>query len=1252
MAGQGARAVRICFVVMAHHQPEVFARLIRRLCSPDTDVVVHIDERADIGQFSTVDRPNLYFIPERRKVHWTGWTQTQTILALLEYGLKVSYADYFIFLAGTDFPIKPLDRLLEFFDKNRPDNFINWYPLVPGAWGYPLIKRYYLHSVMAPLIENKNAPDALTATAERISEPTVLKASEELNARLGPRDTTWMRFYHGSSRWCLNRDSVQYLVNYYNSPESQPLRDYLILSTNSDEIFIQTALLNSPHRNECRGFDERAAAEIFAGTRAPMPDEMRVYLLYVDWNPEREDPAIMVEADFDTLMNSDKFFACKFLDERSRKLLDMIETELGRREPPVIKADAAVPLGSAAAHPLFPQTYWEQFYANEDPWSYGNSYDQTKFRHTLDNLPKEPVEKALELACAEGHFTVQLAPRVKHLTAVDIAPSAVARAKKRCAGSANIDFGILDLLEDDIPGGFDLVVCSEVLYYVKKEYLDAVVAKVVAAARIGGHLLTVHGFDLVDDRNATGFEWDGEFGGKAVSEAIARADGVALVRELRTPLYAVQLWRRLAAGEAPPLAEIIDVPLALPLPARVAKDVIWGGAVATRRECREQERRAEIPILMYHSVAETGPPELTPYRISPALFEEHLRCLRRHGYHSISLADWAASLASGTPVPGRPVIITFDDGYRDFRTNAWPALARNDFAATVFVVTGKVGGAADWDAVTGPPLELMGWDDLRFLQSQGIEIASHGAAHKDLTVLPPEDVRQIAGEARRVLGQELGNEVHAFSFPWGRSNAAVRAAIADCGYRLAVHSFGGFSRLGDDPLALPRIEIFGDDNLPSFIQKVGITEPESTVTGGPRRLEGTARGEGRTPVPPLRGEGIARLASDRLDRIRQPAKREDVVRLYRQLLGREPESPHVIELRHGQPMIDVVLDLARSEEFLSRHRPDAGTAQPKRMLELPHLQRLRGLFFPEQDLPAAWDAELSRILWTQGIGAEQALTYLHDMLSHVGGIPCEDPAVSRSLQPLSARPRHFGSRVTLVVPTINSANWLEHLIAFYAELGVPVVFAVDRRTADGTREVIREKGGAFFEVGGEHRRVEALLPAIVAGVDTDWILRLDDDELPSPMLLEFVDRAVEASADSPWWFPRVHLRFEAERRELEYSQFIAFGPLAGSDLQGRLLAKRHIQFDDSLHCPGFVPHERRAAPPEALLFHFDWVLRSLSARLDKVRTYEAQDRERARACAHFSLYETIPESWHLFAPLADERYRRFAEQIYRKGRTT
>jgi hypothetical protein len=337
--------MKICFIVLAHHQPRIFHELIRNITWPNSDVVVHIDKRSDINQFPISGFANVRCMQNRRRVHWSGWSLTKTICAALEYALQVSDADYFLYMSGTDFPIQRADVITEFLKKHYPTNFLNYYPLVPGIWGIGLIDRYWLNDLKASLI-NINPKDA-AGRGEHWDEalqyrtyPNVsymrrmlgnfsTKALRKLNDRFFiPRNTTWTNFYCGSAKWCLNRETVRFVVDYYHARESRNLRNYLRLCANSDEIFFQTSILNSKHKEQCLGFDEVEAKEIFENKRPPMPDEKRVNLTYVDWSEEREDPAILVESDFQRLKDSGNFFAMKFTDDKSFQLVKRIEREL------------------------------------------------------------------------------------------------------------------------------------------------------------------------------------------------------------------------------------------------------------------------------------------------------------------------------------------------------------------------------------------------------------------------------------------------------------------------------------------------------------------------------------------------------------------------------------------------------------------------------------------------------------------------------------------------------------------------------------------------------------------------------------------------------------------------------------------------------------------------------------------------------------------------------------------------------------
>jgi peptidoglycan/xylan/chitin deacetylase (PgdA/CDA1 family) len=249
------------------------------------------------------------------------------------------------------------------------------------------------------------------------------------------------------------------------------------------------------------------------------------------------------------------------------------------------------------------------------------------------------------------------------------------------------------------------------------------------------------------------------------------------------------------------------------------------GAVRGRQEVEALETTAEVPILMYHSIDDAGPIELARYRLSPAVFASQMRYLADHGYHSISLEYWAEAIAAGRRLAGRPIIITFDDGYLNFMHNAWPALERADFTATMFVVTDKVGQTADWDRVTGEHLQLMSWEHLRPLRDRGLKIGSHTARHPSLLSLSSEEIVDEGARARTRLQEELGIDATCFAFPYGHTDERVREAVAQAGYTIAVGTTGGTSTLLHDPLNLPRIEIFPEDDLTSFATKVARIRP-------------------------------------------------------------------------------------------------------------------------------------------------------------------------------------------------------------------------------------------------------------------------------------------------------------------------------------------------------------------------------------------------------------------------------------------
>jgi hypothetical protein len=238
--------------------------------------------------------------------------------------------------------------------------------------------------------------------------------------------------------------------------------------------------------------------------------------------------------------------------------------------------------------------------------------------------------------------------------------------------------------------------------------------------------------------------------------------------------------------------------------------------------------------------------------------------------------------------------------------------------------------------------------------------------------------------------------------------------------------------------------------------------------------------------------------------------------------------------------------------------------------------------------------------------------------------------------------------MTLIVPTIDSEAWIQEVIDFYESIGLRPLYVVDSRTCDGTCEVLAAAKQNWIKVSGKARVFESLLPGILGRVRKPWVLRLDDDELPTPGLLRFCDEVVDRDDPPVWGFPRLCLRWHPGQPTLEYSTFLTLGAAADMDRQFRLFRPDRVTLKEEVHTPGFESTTLASAPSRALILHFNWVLNTASRRRDKAARYEALSGPELRA--RNVLYEDIPEEWHLFESLEHPRLLDFARRIHEKSR--
>jgi peptidoglycan/xylan/chitin deacetylase (PgdA/CDA1 family) len=217
------------------------------------------------------------------------------------------------------------------------------------------------------------------------------------------------------------------------------------------------------------------------------------------------------------------------------------------------------------------------------------------------------------------------------------------------------------------------------------------------------------------------------------------------------------------------------------------------------------------PVLMYHAVGRPADERFRPWVIPPSLLAEHLASIRESGYELIGLSEWALR-----PDDRKCAVLTFDDGYADFMQHAWPVLASHGARATVYVVTGHVGGQARWLPMKGERRRpIMTWDDLRAIRDSGMEIGSHGHRHVELDTVPSSAARDDVRQSRDVLRQH-GFSPQSFCYPFGYANPVVRDIVARAGFTTACVVGRGLADSEQDLLRVRRLAI-GHQTTPEML---------------------------------------------------------------------------------------------------------------------------------------------------------------------------------------------------------------------------------------------------------------------------------------------------------------------------------------------------------------------------------------------------------------------------------------------------
>ena len=226
-----------------------------------------------------------------------------------------------------------------------------------------------------------------------------------------------------------------------------------------------------------------------------------------------------------------------------------------------------------------------------------------------------------------------------------------------------------------------------------------------------------------------------------------------------------------------------------------------------------------VPVLMYHSVSDTPTAPTRALSVRPAMFAAQLRYLRNQGFKGLTFGELCQRRRAGQPLPARPIVLTFDDGYADLIEEALPIMIEQGFSATVFVTTGWLGGAARHAAGT-PPDRMLSWGQLAELSSVGVEVAAHSHSHPQLDQISEPSLWVELASSRRLLEDRLGHPVSSLAYPYGYSSKRVRAVAREIGYRQAAVVANAVAPSACDPFRVPRLTIRRSTSLAVFARVV------------------------------------------------------------------------------------------------------------------------------------------------------------------------------------------------------------------------------------------------------------------------------------------------------------------------------------------------------------------------------------------------------------------------------------------------
>jgi peptidoglycan/xylan/chitin deacetylase (PgdA/CDA1 family) len=230
-----------------------------------------------------------------------------------------------------------------------------------------------------------------------------------------------------------------------------------------------------------------------------------------------------------------------------------------------------------------------------------------------------------------------------------------------------------------------------------------------------------------------------------------------------------------------------------------------------------------IPVLMYHKIPAAELQSQHKIFVTKANFEKHLRFFQKRGFETLTFNELAAFRKGErdfSRFPKKPLVLTFDDGYRDNLENASPLLKKYGFNAQLFLLADKNISSNSWDAGgSEPAAEIVSGEDRQQWLQSAYELGSHGFSHQKITAFTRDQALDELSASKKSLEGEFAKEVSVFAFTYGITVPDSETLAESAGYEYAVNTDSGGLLMEERPYAVFRVNMFPDESLWSLFKK-------------------------------------------------------------------------------------------------------------------------------------------------------------------------------------------------------------------------------------------------------------------------------------------------------------------------------------------------------------------------------------------------------------------------------------------------